>query len=637
MLAIIVWREKKCQEKIPRHIIMSAHTEYLRGQIEERSGVLVERPRATFTERGNDVWARRSGRTYLGGAYGGASSPISPVAGSGMGNLSRLVGGKKKAVSAPKVEEPLVKKQPKKKSLTSRSHTGYKSKGGAGIAEVRAEQEFNPPPPQRTQQQQKEYYDSLTNEQQRRAEHSMSNYEKAAFRGKNPETALMNYYDRNNPEGKNARGRQAHAEWLKNELENPSDWQGKLLKGLVTGVDYAAGLAGQLGGVEGKVGEAVYKNTLGQFLPGSKYYADIGGPNQRSAKEYFSNLFGDVTSIGTEAFNEWKKTDEGKAYLEELFRVKKKPGASDTKPGASDKKPPQFAGPDLGGTPLLQDRERASEAMVNNNPYREQPLLLTDIPRPLMITDAPRPPPPPPPTGTKRKGSRDRASELEDVLAGGPPARPKKRTKTPGGETTLTPGINTPAKRGSRAEELAAKFAAARGKGGAMPLLGAQMAFADFTKQHLRGDIHPRRGRGGASGELLNTINLLQNGESQYEGMGRTPTFKYSAEVMAMAPGIMRQRAMARERASAQRPGSKAHVGTLRGSEVVRHRVPGNAPEKFVYGRATKLEKAALHMEHEAKEMGMSLDAHLKHNKIPAAKRRTIIKRVANARRKMGE
>ena len=35
--------------------------------------------------------------------------------------------------------------------------------------------------------------------------------------------------------------------------------------------------------------------------------------------------------------------------------------------------------------------------------------------------------------------------------------------------------------------------------------------------------------------------------------------------------------------------------------------------------------------------MGMSLDAHLKHNKVPAAKRRTIIKRVANARRKMGE
>jgi hypothetical protein len=52
-------------------------------------------------------------------------------------------------------------------------------------------------------------------------------------------------------------------------------------------------------------------------------------------------------------------------------------------------------------------------------------------------------------------------------------------------------------------------------------------------------------------------------------------------------------------------------------------------------GRVTPAEKEALQIHKKAMEMGMSLDAHLKHNKVPAAKRRTYIKRVENAMRKM--
>lgn len=47
--------------------------------------------------------------------------------------------------------------------------------------------------------------------------------------------------------------------------------------------------------------------------------------------------------------------------------------------------------------------------------------------------------------------------------------------------------------------------------------------------------------------------------------------------------------------------------------------------------RLTPLEKKAMEMAHEAQEMGMSLEQHLKHQKVPAAKRRTILKRAAKA------
>lgn len=70
---------------------MSANTEYVRGKIEERAGAMSQRAPARFTPRGNDVWAERSGRTFM---SGGANDDFSsPVTGNGMGNISRLVGG----------------------------------------------------------------------------------------------------------------------------------------------------------------------------------------------------------------------------------------------------------------------------------------------------------------------------------------------------------------------------------------------------------------------------------------------------------------------------------------------------------------------------------------------------------------
>ena len=70
-------------------------TEYIRGKVQERNGALTRRPNAKFDARGNDVWAERSGREFMpqgSGMSGGSYS--SPVTGNGMGNISRLVGGK---------------------------------------------------------------------------------------------------------------------------------------------------------------------------------------------------------------------------------------------------------------------------------------------------------------------------------------------------------------------------------------------------------------------------------------------------------------------------------------------------------------------------------------------------------------
>ena len=76
---------------LPGGIPDTMHSEYLRGKLEVRN-----HSSGTFTKRGNDVWAERSGRTYHsdGSALtGGAMDFASPVSGSGMGNLSRLTGG----------------------------------------------------------------------------------------------------------------------------------------------------------------------------------------------------------------------------------------------------------------------------------------------------------------------------------------------------------------------------------------------------------------------------------------------------------------------------------------------------------------------------------------------------------------
>lgn len=72
-------------------------TEYIRGKHQERNGALSARAPAKFDKRGNDVWAERSGRVYQpSGMEGGAKDYSSPVTGNGMGNLSRLVGGRRK-------------------------------------------------------------------------------------------------------------------------------------------------------------------------------------------------------------------------------------------------------------------------------------------------------------------------------------------------------------------------------------------------------------------------------------------------------------------------------------------------------------------------------------------------------------
>lgn len=76
----------------------TADSEYLRAKIAERTGVIHPHTNASFSKRGNDVWAERSGRSYYSTGpelAGGAMDYASPVAGNGSGRLSNLTGGKK--------------------------------------------------------------------------------------------------------------------------------------------------------------------------------------------------------------------------------------------------------------------------------------------------------------------------------------------------------------------------------------------------------------------------------------------------------------------------------------------------------------------------------------------------------------
>jgi len=76
----------------------TADSEYLRAKIAERTGVIHPHVGASFSKRGNDVWAERSGRSYYSTGpelAGGAMDYASSVSGNGSGRLSNLTGGKK--------------------------------------------------------------------------------------------------------------------------------------------------------------------------------------------------------------------------------------------------------------------------------------------------------------------------------------------------------------------------------------------------------------------------------------------------------------------------------------------------------------------------------------------------------------
>lgn len=85
----------------------TAETEYLRGKLQERTGNrLHQHAPAQFDSSGPALWAARSGRTYYDEESPNAealdySSPVTGngkltiTHGGGMGNLSRIVGGKK--------------------------------------------------------------------------------------------------------------------------------------------------------------------------------------------------------------------------------------------------------------------------------------------------------------------------------------------------------------------------------------------------------------------------------------------------------------------------------------------------------------------------------------------------------------
>ena len=638
---------------------MSANTEYLRGQIEERSGALSSRPSATFTERGNDVWARRSGRTFLNSPLeGGAKDFSSPVAGNGMGNLSRLVGGKRKkateggalgyrklmGVPIPMGITDYAKRAILDKMGLSRKPTSAASAPAASASASSAlAKKILPGVPTPAKKilpgvptpVKKDTRDA----ESRAAEHNMGYAEKQAYRAaKAAEAAAA------------AAAAAAPAPARKPPMVPLIDYPG-MYGGAYTHEDYQNMSPAERKAAEKDMSNAekaifrgqnpeIALNILDRRNPLSQY-----ARGQKAHEEQLEEYYQHPTDFAGKAVQGLIRAGEFGRDLLKNTPIGSMPGASalawamdrnlERLPGSRtyDK---NLANMGLGDT--LKDLAKKGAVSLGKFALQKGADALMSGAMNAMNSKAKVPSAGKPPSRPNLPAITDREPTLAIM-----DREPLPRYPGIGRDGRPIPPPPPMSEYPEWRREQDRASAAAWGTG----MYGGDMgAWADFTTQHLRGNLHPRRARhlAGAGmsrmvggNEVLNTIDMLQQGQNQYEGAGRTATFKYSEEVMSMPPGVMRQRAMARERASAQRPGSTPHVGRHRSSEVVRHRVPGNAPDKLVYGRATKAEKEALHLEHEASEMGMSLDAHLKHNKVPAAKRRTIIKRVANARRKMGE
>ena len=113
----------------------TAETEYLRGKLQERTAdKLHQHAPARFDTSGPSLWAARSGRTYYDAESPEAeamdySSPVTGngkltiTHGSGMGNLSRVVGGKKRGSGLRHRTQRLPEPHP--------AHGGNRMVGGA--------------------------------------------------------------------------------------------------------------------------------------------------------------------------------------------------------------------------------------------------------------------------------------------------------------------------------------------------------------------------------------------------------------------------------------------------------------------------------------------------------------------------
>jgi len=152
-------------------------TEYIRGKVQERNGALTRRPSARFDARGNDVWAARSGREYLpdsAGMSGGAADYSSPVTGNGMGNLARLVGGRRRRGGAglppnKKKQEILARQRRELAAMSPEERQAMAEKNKAEMADLVARQNES------ALAKEKEIADSRYNARQQR----QSDYEKS--------------------------------------------------------------------------------------------------------------------------------------------------------------------------------------------------------------------------------------------------------------------------------------------------------------------------------------------------------------------------------------------------------------------------------------------------------------------------
>jgi len=741
---------------------MSANTEYLRGQIEERSGAMSQRPGARFTERGNDVWARRSGRTFLDTGLRGGADFSSPVAGSGMGNLSRLVGGRKKrggvafeygkpapkyesmydrqdasdatreanakkraaeAAAQKKILPGATNKAPPKKDTNqatsgrnpARDKTPKDWKGWS--PEQLAAMEANNTAPQSVRSKEElfgQYGDPSTMDKDSvlSARQRMNVAERNIYDGTPDRNLDIN--DPRNPDSKAFR----YNAWRKDQLENSTDPFQRIVRGLTKIGDFAVDqmASGPLSAVPGAKAIAFVGRQGAKLNPNSKFYDSGYDDGTKGIGNY-------VASVGKDAAMELGKyaMDKGKEYVQNQFQnYMNQPTAAPPRGNLPVARPEYPALEDRPGAPAIMDRPNAP-APPTSRPSAPAPATK-------------RPPPPPPPRHTY-PGGEEALDALEAARRGDPlrlrdgpltqydgytppsnarmpppppsvpmPSAPNKFAElpsmSPSGAYKGMTGLK--AAKAYQADVLAYQAQNFPGLGRGMSG-GAMDEWAAFTAQNLRGNIHPRRGRGGnrvVGGSVLGAIDMLQEGQNMYEGAGMFDFMKRAVTspfrgVSALLPGMARKSVRKSEpmmmkmaepmgesralkdvtgyqmAAPAQMamgnqgflgrmghgqyqmaapamaaPASMAGLLGRMGHGQYQMAAPAQMAQGNSFmkqqmfrgsGRVTKAEKEAMAMAEGAERMGMSLDAHLKHNKVPAAKRRTIAKRVANARRKMGE
>ena len=602
-------------------------TEYIRGKLEERSGAASARPNATFSRRGNDVWAARSGRQYLDG--GEEKSFAAPVL-SGMGNLSRLVGGRRRRPRGGDIAIPPGGYEALRPYGSQYSHLtegdlkkrweGYSDEQRRNIldkGDVKAANQYA------QSQRMESKYDPLT----RTTTYTPGEARQQAF--------------------KEARGL---------ELEHKTEAAQKYAKERQKEWEKAHPGWGLL-------------NKLGRAVPGvSRTLAQFG-----EATHILSPVFAKGMEHLADTLEEGDSLEHRVA---QQMEAKYPSGGS-----RGGNKQVSFSRMIGGAYPTLSPNEAKQLMMMDyrggSHPYLTKTGKVRGHIKGSGIWDWVK--------SLADPNSTARTQGIPGLATVANLASPIINKYAPGVGTKIARAANTAAKANAAAKAAQHLYKGEYGKAAQSGVEGVAFHLAnkahDYGEQGHHEEManqaeanRPRaRSRAFSTGEpglpehfadtpAGNPTNqsvrrgkpLLAIKDSSISFKNRrtpgTAGYTDPTDTRALREINARARANARKAPNFTRntgtiplPGSSGIYLPQNDRDLISYDsnaytglgMPGEQLQTLQLlegsGKATKKEKEALHMAHEANEMGMSLEEHLKHNKVPAAKRRTIMRRVNNA------